>query len=249
MKNKFKYGILSLAIFPTLFQIISPFGTMVLAQLNIETIQSEELVRTEIVGPRNVEFAFQDIEDSVVPRLHVVVPQSLVFVDQAITVLSKGMDGMNEAELEAFRYFFDPGNTGDIDDEFVRAVLQNYRKIRAQFEEGLVVELEPESEHCRGKRLHFTYYQNVHTCPYYAVETDVRRMARDFLHELVHIALLVEDRAYYHPDSADFAGLTPRGPMITELPVIGHLVGEITLGDTLNNPDSYAWFADALVNQ
>ena len=63
---------------------------------------------------------------------------------------------------------------------------------------------------------------------------------------MAHRALLVLDRTYYRPTNKQYADLTPRGPLITQLPVIESIVREVIRQDTLFHPDAYAHFALAL---
>ena len=96
-------------------------------------------------------------------------------------------------------------------------------------------------------RLYYTDLVRVHVCPYFATETREERMARQWVHELTHIALLVVDRSYYQPTSIAYAALTPRGSWTAQLPLIGPILREIAHSDTLYHPDAYARFAAALV--
>lgn len=136
--------------------------------------------------------------------------------------------------------------TGEMDEAFVLAVVKNYRKIRSEFESGLVVEYETANGMCIGMRLYYTEFIKVHVCPYFRSEQDAERITRDFVHELAHIALLARDRVYYSPGSAEYAKLSPYGHWTSRLPLVGRIFGEITLQDTLYNPDTYSEFADAL---
>ena len=120
-------------------------------------------------------------------------------------------------------------------------VLTNFRLIRAEFDSNIVAECETTSFMCTGSRLYYTYWGNVHVCPYFMTESDTTRQARDFVHELAHNALLAADRPYY--GSAEYSALTPRGSVAAQIPVIGPLVRVIARSDTLYHPDAYSWFA------
>jgi hypothetical protein len=168
-------------------------------------------------------------------------------VDGAITVLSRGWHGMSSTEREQFQRFFDPANTGDIDAQFLSQVLDNYRQIREQFDKELTFEFEAESQMCDLMRLYYTDLFKIHVCPYFATETRTDRLARQLVHEMTHIALLVVDRPYYYPTSSAYATLTPRGPWTAQIPVIGPLFRELAHSDTLYHPDAYARFAAELV--
>ena len=172
--------------------------------------------------------------------------QASDMVDNAIQVLSKGWKGMSEAEREEFLRFYDPGNTGEIDQKFVDSVIKNYRRIDRKLDGHLLVKHEQESRMCVGMRLYYTEFVKIHVCPYIEVETSQSRMARDLVHEVAHMALLVVDRAYYYPDFSPYEALTPRGHWTAQLPLVGHLFREIARADTLYHPDAFSNFAMAL---
>jgi hypothetical protein len=169
-------------------------------------------------------------------------------VDTAIVVLSKGWQGMSEAEREKFLRFYDPGDTGDVDAEFVQSVQRNFERIDRKLASELAVEFAEDSKMCVGMRLYYTEFIKVHVCPYIEVEINQTRMARDLVHEVAHMALLVVDRAYYHDDYTPYQELTPRGHWTAQLPVVGHLLREIARADTEFHPDAYAKFAAALLD-
>jgi hypothetical protein len=178
-----------------------------------------------------------------VQKLHEVVPAAVEMVDSAVVVLEQGWSGLGPAERELFERYFDPAGTGDLDEDFVSTVLSNYRAVRQRLDGRLVVEFESESGYCVRQRLYYTDLVRVHVCPYFASETRSKRLARGFVHEVVHIALLVVDRPYYRRTSSAYAELTPRGPRSAQLPVVGPLLRELAHSDTLYHPDAYAWFA------
>jgi hypothetical protein len=116
-----------------------------------------------------------------------------------------------------------------------------------QFSKVTRVEFEAESENCDLMRLYYTDLVKIHVCPYFATETRDERMARQWVHELTHIALLVVDRPYYQPVSTAYAALTPRGSWTAQIPLVGPILREIVHNDTLYHPDAYARFAAAPV--
>jgi len=124
-------------------------------------------------------------------------------------------------------------------------VTRNYARIRQRLEKGLRIEYATESSSCRGMRLYYTNIFKVYACPYFLEEDNVERRALTLIHEVAHIELLVLDRYYYDPNSysARYHALNPRGPIYTEIPVVGHIIREIQRSDTLYHPDTYAWFA------
>jgi hypothetical protein len=176
-------------------------------------------------------------------RIQTVIPAGAAMVESATAVLSQGWESMSPAEQDLFRRFFDPSNTGTIDASFVSQVLANYQAIRRAFQKPLVVEFETDSAMCYLQRLYYTDLMRIHVCPYFLTETRTKRIARQFVHEMVHEALLVVDRPYYRPTSSAYAELSPRGPWTAQIPVIGRLFREIAHEDTLYHPDAYAWFA------
>jgi hypothetical protein len=96
---------------------------------------------------------------------------------------------------------------------------------------------------CTNKRLYYTWWSNIHVCPYFSRETDTTRKARDLVHELAHNAMLALDRPYYSPTSADYRKLTPRGHWTAQIPVLGAAARAISRSDTLYHPDAYSYFA------
>lgn len=62
---------------------------------------------------------------------------------------------------------------------------------------------------------------------------------------MVHISLLINDRAYYQEGDSRYLALTPRGHWTAELPLIGRILREVARADTLYHPDAYAHFAGA----
>jgi hypothetical protein len=154
---------------------------------------------------------------------------------------------MSSTEREQFLRFFDPANTGDIDGQFLSQVLDNYRQIRAKFDKRLTFEFETEGQMCDLMRLYYTDLFKIHVCPYFKTETRNNRMARQLVHEMTHVALLVVDRPYYYPTSTAYAALTPRGLWTAQIPVVGPLFRELAHSDTLYHPDAYARFAAELV--
>jgi hypothetical protein len=196
-----------------------------------------------VLGHVLQDVAFENCGPNVISEVRSFIPTGIQKVEHAIAVLSKGLRGMNNAELTQFRRFFDPANTGDIDQNFVDAVLGNFRGIRQQFRDDLTVECESAGGLCTGGRLYYTYWGNVHVCPYFTTETDATRKARDFVHELAHNAMHALDRPYYSPGSSDYAKLTPQGNWSTQIPVVGYIFRAIFRSDTLYHPDAYSWFA------
>ena len=186
-------------------------------------------------------------ESTAIRKAQAALPTSLQMVDDAITLLSKGLAGMTQEERELFQGFFDPGNTGDIDENYVLQVLDNYRRLREVLNKELTIKYEPESRDCRLMALFHTNYFEVHVCSYILEETNAGRIARDLVHEAAHIAWLANDREYYYSqDYQPYQKLTPRGHPAAQIPVVGRIIREIVLDDTLFNPDTYCTFAARL---
>lgn len=173
--------------------------------------------------------------------------ESSAMVNKAVEVLSKGLNGLNEAEWEAFQRFYDPGHTGEIDQEFVESVVHNYQRIGRGLDGRPSLIYEPNSRFCQGMRLYYTDFSNIHVCPYVLIDTRDSRLARDLMHEVAHMTLFVLDRAYYYPNFTPYESLTPRGYWTARLPLVGHLFRELARADTLYHPDAYSHFAAALM--
>jgi hypothetical protein len=183
--------------------------------------------------------------DADAAALAAVTPIAVEMLDTAIDTLSGGLAGMDENEQALFKRYFDPGNTGDADEQFADEVLENYLKIRRRFDSTIRVEFKAESRMCVGRRLYYTDMFRVYVCPAFRGDETQTRQARDLIHEVTHIALKVLDRPYYAPASAAYAKLTPWGSPVSQLPVIGPVVREVLRSDTAYHPDAYAWFASS----
>jgi hypothetical protein len=183
-----------------------------------------------------------------IERAKAVLPDSLQMVDEAIATLSKGLSGLTAAEHELFLRFFDPGNTGDIDEDYLLQVIDNYRRLRGKLNDEMRFEYEPESKTCSPMGLFHTNFIEVHICPYILEEPSSQRIARDLVHEAAHMAWLVDDREYYYGDDyLPYQQMTPRGSPAAQIPLIGPIVREFARNDTLFNADTYCTFAAELV--
>jgi hypothetical protein len=121
---------------------------------------------------------------------------ALEMLDSAIEVLSGGLAEMNENQQALFRHYFDPGNTGDVDEEFVQQVLENYLKIRRRSDRTIRIEFKTESRMCVGERLYYNNLFTVFVCPAFRADHSDTRRARDLVHEVSHVALRALDRPY-----------------------------------------------------
>lgn len=186
-----------------------------------------------------------DREQEIVADVQAHVPMSIQMVENAIVVLSKGWDEMSLEERMLFTDIYDPGDSGDIDDEYLTKVIENYEKILARLKNDIRVEFVTDNEQCTGMRLFTTDFRKIYVCPYYREEESANRKARVLIHEIAHQALWVVDRPYYDPKSysSSYNALNTKGSWVTEIPVIGHIIREIAHSDTLYHPDAYAWFA------
>lgn len=184
-------------------------------------------------------------DTEILQEVRSLIPTSIRLIDNAVTVLDQGWSGMLSSDREQFSLIFDPANTGQIDDQYVETVRNNYLKIRQRMDENLVIEYSENSDMCVGQRLYYTDFMKLYVCPYFVKEHRAERKVRTLIHETAHMALLVVDRPYYDPNSysSRYNSLTPQGSWITEIPVIGHLIREINHSDTLYHPDTYAWLA------
>ena len=186
----------------------------------------------------------------VVEQVQSLIPVSVEMVDNAIYVVSKGWNGMTQYEKSLFIQLFDPGDTGDVDQEFVTDVLANLQQIRGRLSSPLMVAYRENNDRCEGKRLFYTDLHKIFVCPYFTTEESNGRKARVLIHEIVHMALLSVDRPYFHKNthSTRYQALTPRGSWTAEIPLLGPIFREIARGDTLYHPDAYAWLAVELAD-
>jgi hypothetical protein len=216
------------------------YGDLI-ADLRGDLSSSEYAKAMKVLGHALQNAAFEDCNPAIITEVRSYIPIGIQKVEHAIAVLSKGLVNMNAAERSQFTSYFDPGNSGGIDQQFVDAVLSNFRRLRNEFNNDLTVECESNSWLCKGTRLYYTYFGNIHVCPYFSSETDPTRKAKDFVHELAHNAMHARDREYV--GEPGFQKLTPQGTVFNQIPVIGYLVRVISASDTLYNPDSYSSFA------
>lgn len=181
----------------------------------------------------------------VVQEVYNLIPTAIQEIDDTVAILSKGWSGMTSAEREQLSQIYDPGNTGQVNEKYVETILNNYLKIRRKLNEDLTIENGENNDMCVGQRLYYMDFVKIYVCPYYLSEHREERKVRTLIHETAHMALLVVDRPYYDPKSYSslYNALTPQGSWVTQIPVIGHLIREITHSDTLFHPDTYAWFA------
>jgi len=192
--------------------------------------------------------ALSSDEEEVLEEVEFLVPVSQQMVARAVEVLSKGLSDMSPEEREQFERIFDPSGSGEIDDDYVEDVLNNYRKIESRLESSFVLQYEEESDMCDNMRLYYTDFFKIHICPYFNSEGDSVRKARVLVHEVAHIAFLAGDRPYYDPKSysSRYNKLTPNGSWANHIPVVGKIFREISRSDTLYHPDAYAWFASLM---
>jgi hypothetical protein len=195
-----------------------------------------------VVGPVIHDVAFEDCTPAQIADVRAAMPFAIQQINRAITILSAGWSSMSAAAQTLFNNYFDRGGSGGVDDRFVEDVLSNFRLIKREMSSGVVMECEtgPTGSCATAGIYGYTYWRNVHLCPYFFTMTS-NNQSRGIIHELAHNAMLAVDRAYGH--EAGFAHLTPRGNLANQIPVFGQLVRAIARDDTLYNPDSYALYA------
>jgi hypothetical protein len=195
--------------------------------------------------------ALSSEDAKVLEEVESLIPLGLHMVKSAEDVLSQGYSEMSPKERDQFERIFDPSESGEIDDDFIKAVLNNYRKIESRLERSFVLQYEAESDICDNMRLYYTDFIKIHICPYYKSEGDTVRKARVIVHEVGHIALLAGDRPYYDPKSysSRYNKLTPNGSWANRIPLVGKVFREISHSDTLYHPDAYAWFASLMYSK
>ena len=175
-------------------------------------------------------------------------------VEWAMSSIAPGPKKMAEADKANFNSYFDPSNSGDVDEDFVGDVRSNYQRIGAYLG-SLTFDCDPESstlcggskKWCVGERQMWTCFGNLHVCAdnYRKLNNDNFKI-ENIIHESTHNALHTTDRAYV--TDAKFQTLKPRGSgilaFLSKIPVIGAIF-KLFRGnnDTINNPDSYAMYA------
>jgi hypothetical protein len=182
---------------------------------------------------------------------------ALEHVNQAIASLAPGWARMDPVNKSAFSQYFDPANSGDIDQGFVRDVQSNFRRIHS-YMRSLRFDCDPHSwtacgtsnKWCVGGRLMWTCFGNLHVCTNAYPSASESFKIETIIHESTHNALLTTDRAYSNQN--EFSQLRPRGGgflgrmlnILSNIPVLGILFRSLPgNNDTINNPDSYAGYA------
>jgi hypothetical protein len=177
-----------------------------------------------VLAPVLHDVAFEDCSAARVADGRAAVAVALQQVRSAIGVLSRGWAAMSVAEQATFNRYFDPSLSGGVNAAFVVEVLRNFRSIERTLSRDYTIECE--SNCSNPTQYGYTYWRNIHLCPYFfTMPADDR--AWGIIHETTHNALIAIDRFYFH-ETAGFQTLTPRGAFWS---------------DTLNNPDSYACYA------
>lgn len=170
-------------------------------------------------------------------------PISVEMVEEALRVLEAGWENMSSEERAVYQRMYDPGNSGGIDGEFVEETLENFRRIQERLVSGLEVAFVESSSNCDGMTLYYTNFITIFVCPQFSGETNMDRLARDLVHEVVHMTFLAQDRAYFSETDSRYLKLTPRGSVPADLPFLSYFLRELVLDDTLYNPDAYTHFA------
>jgi hypothetical protein len=200
---------------------------------------------------------FEDCDPVLQNDLRAKHPPALQHVRTAISSLAPGWARMDPAHKVSFRQFFDPANSNDIDEGFVRDVRGNFGRIR-DYMANLRFDCDPhpltfcgtQEGFCKDGRLMWVCLGNLHVCTNaYPTASDHFKI-ETIIHESVHNALLTTDRAY--SDKSAFKSLRPRGGgflggllnLLSRIPVLGILFRALPgNNDTINNPDSYSGYA------
>jgi Domain of unknown function (DUF4157) len=203
-------------------------------------------------APRGPTAEFSGCDQSLQDDLQAKQAPALDHVNGAISALSKGWKEMHPADQATFQHFFDPAESGEIDESFVKDVRGNYQLIRS-YMNSLSFDCDPSSGSiCGGpskwckKNLMWTCFGALHVCQdSYRSASDDDKM-ETMIHESTHNALHTTDREY--SNDPKFNRLKPRGSVfwqiLRNIPVLGLLFRLIpAANDTLYNPDSYAGFA------
>jgi hypothetical protein len=242
-------------------QYLDLTGRYLESDLNDE-LSGEDLRRAmnllDVVGEFE-KTGFSECTPDIREKIRELVPIARTHVQNAIRSLQPGWAGMDPSAKSDFRRYFDPGNSGQIDDRFVRLVLVNFARLARYMDEGLDFDCNLASGSMCGDghkwcgegegngRLYWTCFGDLHVCANsrWLAENDTRRWS-DIIHESTHNALHTTDRAYC--DTENWPNLTPYGTgvmsVLDEIPVVGKIFSLAGGGgDTLNNPDSYSHFA------
>lgn len=218
----------------------------------------EGVVLRRAANERPVETTFDDCNETLQRDLEAKHQPAMARVGNAIDSLAPGWKRMDEGNRAVFRQLFDPADSGDVDEAFVRDVRGNFQKVQS-YMRSLHFDCNQDSKNlcgsahgwCTGQRLMWTCFGNLHVCPRYASEPLESRKIETVIHESTHNALHTTDREYV--GDSGFSRLRPRGggsfgaailSFLGKLPVIGTLFRFIPANsDTLYNPDSYASYA------
>jgi hypothetical protein len=211
------------------------------------------LLQRAAATPKAPESSFDDCDPTLQADLKAKHPAAIANVDTAIRSLTPSWANMDPTDKDAFRQFFDPANSGDLDDGFKRDVRGNFQLIRNEMG-SLRFDCNQDSgtlcgdghKWCTGGRLMWTCFGNLHVCPAYATQSDEGFKIETMIHESTHNALHTTDREY--ASSGGFNRLRPRGSgllsFLGQIPVLGMLFRLIrSNNDSLYNPDSYASYA------
>ena len=80
---------------------------------------------------------FSECTPDIREKIRELVPIARTHVQNAVRSLQPGWAAMDPASKSTFRRYFDPGNSGQIDDRFVKLVLVNYARLARYMDEGL----------------------------------------------------------------------------------------------------------------
>jgi hypothetical protein len=208
-------------------------------------LSGEDLERVRaVLAPVLQDVAFEDCHDpGKIQQVRTAMADAIPRVENAGRVLAQGWDRMNAVETTLFNKYFDPSGSG-VDAGFVAQVLVNFRALLRELDRDVVVECEDPSFMCSGETNAYTWWADIHVCPPFFTRSQANQ-AKILIHEAAHNTLMAVDRAYFWQTS-DFDALTPRGTAARFVPILGPLFTLIARTDTLNNPDSYACFANEL---
>ena len=215
---------------------------------------SEPIIARQASTTRPPTTTFEDCDAAMQADLRAKHPPAVDRVRNAITSLQPGWARMTPANKTIFRQYFDPANSGNIDESFVSDVRTNYGHIR-DYMRSLRFECDPTSWNLCGTQqgkcanaLMWTCFGNIHVCTnHYPSASDPEKI-KTIIHESAHNALMTTDRAYV--GDAGFSNLSPRGSgfgrflnILSNIPVLGLLFRALGTNDSINNPDSYSHYA------
>lgn len=106
------------------------------------------------------------VESRLMEKIGNALPRASSRVEAAMNILDQDWDGMSSEERDLFLKFFDPGKSGEVDEDFIQEVRANYQKVHSDLQTDITFVYETEAKRCVGMRLFLTDFRKIHICPY-----------------------------------------------------------------------------------